>query len=161
MAHLIFDFNHHLIMNTLRILLCLAVASFSVACSNTDSTPKTNTNQPTAPAEVVSFKVLGNCEMCQERIIEAVKQAGVQNPRWTPETQTFVASLSGTNLTKVEVCDLIAASGHDTEFKASTDSAYQNLPDCCQYERTIKVKALAVYHPTNSQLMLTSILPNN
>lgn len=82
-------------------------------------------------------KVSGNCGMCKDRIEKAAKSVdGVSAADWNKKTKMLEVTFddSKTDLKKVETA--IAAVGHDTELAKATDEAYNDLPSCCQYDRT-------------------------
>ncbi|MBI4929218.1 MAG: efflux RND transporter periplasmic adaptor subunit [Bacteroidetes bacterium] len=94
-------------------------------------TSMTNENSTT-----FSFKVFGNCEMCQARIEKAaLSLKGILSADWNKETKIINVVSENKLLKPVEVSDAITAIGHDTEYKTATEESYNNLPDCCRYER--------------------------
>jgi hypothetical protein len=113
---------NYMIMKTLRIL-SLAALFMSVAGAGIAQT-KTET-----------IKVSGNCGMCKKKIEKASKDAGATYALWDKDTRilTVKYNSSSTNTAKIE--KKIAGVGYDTpDFKA-TDESYNNLDECCQYER--------------------------
>lgn len=85
------------------------------------------------------FKVKGNCGMCEKRIEKAAKSVeGVTLADWDKKTKMMVLSFdeSKTNVDKVQ--QAIAKVGHDTPKHKATDEAYNELPGCCQYDRSEK-----------------------
>ena len=94
-----------------------------------------NVNAQKSDSKVSSFKVLGNCDQCKERIESALKVDGVTKATWDKKTK--IATITY-NPAKVKVDDLqkkVAAVGHDTEKFKADDKAYAKLPGCCQYDR--------------------------
>lgn len=82
-----------------------------------------------------TIKVLGNCEMCKERIEKAAKVTGVSKAVWSDETKLLTIVYDPSKVKNIEIQKKIAAAGHDTpKFKAD-NKAYNALPGCCKYER--------------------------
>lgn len=82
------------------------------------------------------FKVYGNCGMCETRIEKAAKAVpGVETANWDKETKMIEVTFddSKTDTDKIELA--IAEVGHDTVKHKAKDSVYDELPECCLYER--------------------------
>lgn len=111
-----------------RHLLLLALAGFIASC--------TNSPQATATGAVTqSFKVWGNCDHCKATIEKAAALPGVSNASWSEGTDTLTVKLD-TAVTSVDlVLKAVAESGYDNERYTANTEAYQQLPECCQYER--------------------------
>jgi copper chaperone CopZ len=80
------------------------------------------------------FTVLGECEMCKDRIEKATfKIKGVKYSSWSiPKNKLSIIY----NSNKVSLNDIkkqIAETGHDTDEILATDEAYENLHHCCKY----------------------------
>jgi len=88
-----------------------------------------------------SFKVYGNCGMCENRIEKAALSVkGVKAADWNSETKVIKIQYSDPAFAKHNnsvdaVSEKIAEVGHDTQFSSASDEAYNNLHGCCQYER--------------------------
>ncbi|WP_430817561.1 heavy-metal-associated domain-containing protein [Carboxylicivirga sp. RSCT41] len=84
----------------------------------------------------LSFTVKGNCDMCKQRIEEALLNVeGVNMAVWNAESQNVkvLVSLSDTTIDKLQ--DSVAKAGHDTEGAKADDQIYASLPECCRYSR--------------------------
>jgi len=81
--------------------------------------------------------VQGNCDMCKERIEQALlKVDGVGYAVWYETTkEAFVLSDSEV-VKKEDLLLAVASAGHDTETIKADDLVYKSLPECCQYKRT-------------------------
>ena len=82
------------------------------------------------------FKVWGNCEMCQTKIVKAAKSVeGVKKAHWNIATLEMSIKFDAdlTSLEKIQ--KVIAESGYDNEGFRSEDEVYKNLHFCCKYER--------------------------
>ncbi|MBK9329451.1 MAG: heavy-metal-associated domain-containing protein [Sphingobacteriales bacterium] len=82
-----------------------------------------------------SFKVWGNCDMCKKRIEKAAKADGVKSAVWNEENGIVTISFAPAKISVDKIQQNIANSGYDTEKYKASDSAYHQLPQCCQYER--------------------------
>ncbi len=81
------------------------------------------------------FTVAGNCGMCKERIEKAALSVlGVSKANWDADKQVIHVNFSN-QTTEDTIKKAIATAGHDTEKYKASDEVYNNLPNCCQYER--------------------------
>lgn len=84
------------------------------------------------------FLVNGKCEMCEKRIeMAALSVEGVSKADWNKETKEISVTLddSKTDIHKVHMG--IAKVGHDTQMHKASDDAYNELPSCCKYDRSV------------------------
>ncbi|WP_372753279.1 heavy-metal-associated domain-containing protein [Labilibaculum sp.] len=92
----------------------------------------------TAKAEVkkASFKVSGNCGMCEKTIESAAKAVeGVLSADWDKKTKKMVLSFDTEKTTLHAVHKAIASVGYDTDKVKANDDVYSRLHSCCKYER--------------------------
>lgn len=83
-----------------------------------------------------TFKVAGNCSMCETRIEKAATSLeGVSSAAWDKETKMIGVSFEPGKVDIHRVHMAIAKSGHDTEVHRASDQSYNLLPGCCKYER--------------------------
>lgn len=82
-----------------------------------------------------SFKVSGNCESCKKRIEKAAKLDGVKTAVWNQETKVLTTTFAPAKITVEQIEQSIAKAGYDTEKFKADETAYKNLPHCCQYEK--------------------------
>lgn len=82
-----------------------------------------------------TFRVLGSCEMCKDRIESTVHKLKVQFVEWIVETNMLTVSYDSTKLTREKIERKIASKGHDTHDYKANDYDYRNLPECCKYNR--------------------------
>lgn len=84
----------------------------------------------------IAFDVNGVCEMCKERIEKAVlKTKGVKFCNWSIETHQLTVIMDERKVDELTIHKNIAEVGHDTQKVKATDKAYNNLHDCCKYDR--------------------------
>ncbi|KRP04927.1 MAG: hypothetical protein ABR95_13525 [Sphingobacteriales bacterium BACL12 MAG-120813-bin55] len=86
-------------------------------------------------ATTVSFKVYGNCGMCEKTIEGSLEKEGIYFADWDKETKMIEIRYDSVQLAQEDLHQIIAASGYDTELARSSDEAYSDLHECCQYER--------------------------
>ena len=84
--------------------------------------------------DITSFKVYGNCSMCEDRIeTAALSVAGVDSVSWNVKTEELWVRYNKAEADNADIHKAIAMAGHDTEMMTADDHAYENLPDCCRY----------------------------
>nr|WP_321409246.1 heavy-metal-associated domain-containing protein [uncultured Carboxylicivirga sp.] len=110
---------------TMSLLAAMMLASFTLYAKNTDKT----------------FKVYGNCGMCEKTIEKAANSVdGVIKADWNKETKMMTLSFDSAKTSDEKVQEAIAKSGYDTEKKTAPDEAYNKLPGCCKYDRKPKTE---------------------
>ncbi len=83
-----------------------------------------------------AIEVNGNCDLCKKRIEKAAfSVAGVKSAVWDIETHQLALILNEEKCSVLDVKKSIAKVGHDTDEVKATDSDYEKLHSCCQYER--------------------------
>ena len=83
-----------------------------------------------------TFKVWGNCGMCEKKIEKAASKVdGVTKADWDKEKKVMIVAYDPAKTTLENIQKAIAAVGYDTEKIKATDKAYNKLDGCCQYER--------------------------
>jgi periplasmic mercuric ion binding protein len=80
-----------------------------------------------------NIKVFGNCGMCKERIETALDKGGVKTATWDPTSKNLEVVYNSKKLTELQIHELIAAAGHDTEKVKAKNEVYSKLPFCCLY----------------------------
>lgn len=81
----------------------------------------------------IQFEVSGVCGMCEERIEKALDIPGIISAEWDREKKQATVAYKTKVITEIEIHQLIAAAGHDTEKVKATDEVYANLHGCCKY----------------------------
>ncbi|HAF27735.1 MAG TPA: ATPase [Bacteroidales bacterium] len=86
-----------------------------------------------------TFKVYGNCGMCENRIEKAVTGLeGVTKADWDKETKMLDVSFDESKLKLDDIHKAVAAVGHDTEKEKASNEVYNALAGCCKYERELE-----------------------
>lgn len=83
-----------------------------------------------------TFKVLGDCGMCEKTITRTAKEAGATDASWDMDTYVMVVKFPEGTTTVEKIQEAIARSGYDTPTLKATEAAYKALPACCQYDRS-------------------------
>jgi copper chaperone CopZ len=84
-------------------------------------------------AQTSSFKVFAVCGMCEERIEKALDTKGVKIADFDVETGICTVTYNPKKIIELDLHQLVAGVGHDTEKIKATDEAYQALHSCCKY----------------------------
>lgn len=83
-----------------------------------------------------TFKVYGNCGMCEKTIEGALKGVkGIDKADWNKETKMMEVVYHTHDISLDDIKKKIAEVGYDTEEHRASEKVYNNLPGCCQYER--------------------------
>jgi hypothetical protein len=83
--------------------------------------------------KTADIKVLGNCDMCKERIEAALDTKGVKAARWDVTSKNLHIVYNASKISELEICGRVAEVGHDTEKVKAKDEVYAKLPFCCLY----------------------------
>lgn len=85
------------------------------------------------------FKVYGNCGMCKSTIEKAAKGVeGVVSADWNKETKMILVEFDDAKVNLMDIHKAIAGVGYDTDMVKAQESVYNELPSCCQYDRSDK-----------------------
>jgi mercuric ion binding protein len=82
-----------------------------------------------------TFKVWGNCETCKDAIENSLRVEGITTANWNVETKLISVSYDTTKINLDKIEQKIAAVGYDNVKYKGDDVAYENLPQCCKYDR--------------------------
>ncbi|WP_276484804.1 TonB-dependent receptor domain-containing protein [Paraflavitalea pollutisoli] len=82
---------------------------------------------------IITFKVLGACDQCKNRIENAAKGKGVHSATWDIESKLLTLTFLPGKTSVEKVQNRIVAVGHDLETRKAKDVAYNQLPKCCYY----------------------------
>ncbi|MEO8721884.1 MAG: copper chaperone [Ginsengibacter sp.] len=86
-------------------------------------------------AKSESVKVNGNCIDCKKQIENSAIAAGATVANWNKNTRFLQISYDPATTSSAKIQSAIAAVGYDTQDYKASDSAYNKLDDCCQYDR--------------------------
>jgi hypothetical protein len=82
-----------------------------------------------------AIEVNGNCGMCKKHIEKSALAAGAATASWDKKTKFLNISYDPAVSNPAKIQMAVASAGYDTEDYKASDSAYQKLDECCQYER--------------------------
>ena len=82
-----------------------------------------------------SYKVSGNCGMCEKTIEKAAIKKGVTKADWNKDTKILTLEFDTKKTSADEILKSIANAGYDNEKHLATHAAYNKLPECCKYDR--------------------------
>ena len=121
-------------MKTIKMFFTAATMLVAVSFANAQS----DKAQRTIGIKKETIKVSGTCSMDKRRIENtAYSVDGVKSAEWNENTQALTLTYS---VFKKDAADnvqqKIASVGNDTKKYKAADEAYNNLPDCCHYQRT-------------------------
>jgi copper chaperone CopZ len=112
-------------MKSIKIIMLLIAISLNfTSCEAKIKNVKTET-----------YKVWGNCGMCQETIEKAVKQKNIAKGKWNQTTKMIVITYDSTKTNADEILKRIAQVGYDNDKYTAPNEAYNKRPQCCQYKR--------------------------
>lgn len=83
-----------------------------------------------------SVLVRGNCQMCKDRIETSIAKEPSAKGNWNISTKKLVFSFDPEQTSKKKILKNIAEAGHDNQDYTTDDEIYNQLPDCCLYDRT-------------------------
>jgi mercuric ion binding protein len=112
-----------------KIIVALALAFSVVSCNNSGNENLAQVNKTS------TFKVWGNCEMCKETIESSLKINGIGKANWNTETKMIEVGYDSTKINLDKIQKSIASVGYDNETYKGDETAYNNLHECCKYER--------------------------
>lgn len=119
-------------------------------------------------ARTETVKVYGNCEMCEAGIEKAAGKNKISKAVWNKDSKMATITYNGRSTTLDAVLKNIALAGYDNEKFLAPEAAYNKLPDCCKYERSLKITAkvpskepgIAVSKPPVKQQATEATAPN-
>ena len=82
-----------------------------------------------------TFKVAGECGMCKKKIETAAKNAGASYAVWNVASKELKVKYKSTSANAAKIQQSIANVGYDTPYFKATEEAYNNLHECCRYDR--------------------------
>lgn len=123
--------------NILKITLIGAIALTSIESYAVNA----NTELIVLNNKTETFKVYGNCGMCEKTIEGALKGVkGIEKADWNKETKMIEVTFNDKEISLGEIKKKIASVGYDTNEYRASEKTYNSLPGCCQYERPAEKK---------------------
>jgi copper chaperone CopZ len=131
-------------MKKVILSIAMGVVIALASCKN-ESKKENETKAPTEEVKSIAeneatFGVRGNCGMCKKTIEKAANAvSGVSKAVWDVDKKKIEVSFDASKTNLLAIHKAIAASGYDTEKATGSESAYGNLPGCCQYDHEMKM----------------------
>lgn len=82
-----------------------------------------------------AFKVWGNCGMCKKNIEGAAKNSGATFASWNADSKLLTVKYASAKTSVDKIQKSIAKVGYDNEKYAGNEEAYNELDECCKYDR--------------------------
>ncbi len=114
-------------MRTLQSRLLLPLIFFNVGCT---AQIKNST--------ITTVKIDGDCGMCEKTIEKAGFMKGESEMDWDVDTHMARVTFDSTRTDLDAILQRLAHAGYDNERYLAPKEAYDKLPGCCQYERTME-----------------------
>ena len=89
----------------------------------------------------ITFEVAGNCAICKQRIEKAAKINGVSQAIWNMQDGLATVVFNPDITSDTNIKQAIADAGHDTDEVRAEQEVYENLHECCLYDRLGEEKA--------------------
>ena len=80
-----------------------------------------------------NFTVYGNCVICKERIETVLDHNGIKQAKWDTKTKALHVVYNPAKISELQIHQLIASVGHDTDKVKAKDEVYAELPYCCLF----------------------------
>lgn len=120
----------------------MATMGFTACKNQSDSKLLTSqsTEQGKAALAETTFGVRGNCSMCKKTIEKAANSVdGVSSANWSIDLKQIAVAYDDLKTDEMAIHQAIALSGYDTEKVTGSEAAYNNLPQCCQYDHEMEM----------------------
>ena len=79
--------------------------------------------------------VKGNCDMCKATIEKSLEVEGIYEASWDKKTKELNVSYDSILISLPTISTYISKAGYDNELLKGSDEAYDNLHECCKYDR--------------------------
>ena len=83
----------------------------------------------------ITFAVEANCGDCKNRIESALDKKGVLKAVFNLESKILTVTYDPRKLQEIQLHNMVAMVGHDTEKVKASNVVYESLPDCCKYRQ--------------------------
>jgi len=113
-------------MRTISFLHALPILLLSTSCAGQMKNMHTET-----------VRIDGDCDMCKARIDKVGSVKGEAEVDWDTDAKRARVTFDSTRTDLDAILQRIAHAGYDSERFLAPKEAYDKLPGCCQYERTM------------------------
>ncbi|WP_027138621.1 heavy-metal-associated domain-containing protein [Gaetbulibacter saemankumensis] len=129
-------------MKQVFLSVAIVMAMGLTSCKNEAKQSNEATAEVAVSSELtqVTFGVRGNCGMCKKTIETAANAVdGVEKAVWDVDKKQIAVAFDASKTNMKTVHEAIAASGYDTDKFSGSETAYENLPGCCQYDHSMEM----------------------
>nr|WP_294904486.1 cation transporter [uncultured Lacibacter sp.] len=126
-------------MKSIQLMAAFIFLFAGISTSNAQS--KTSGKQAAVKTSV--FKVWGNCGMCKKTIEGAAKTSGATHAEWDVNSKMLTVKYASAKTSEEKIQKGIAGAGYDNEKFVAPDDVYENLHECCKYDRKTTTAAAA------------------
>lgn len=116
-------------MNSLKKTVITIVLLLSVVVSNAQI----------KNAKTATVKIFGNCAICKATIERAGNLKKIASVDWNKDTKMATITYDAKKTNEDEILKRIALVGYDNPKFLAPEDIYNKLPECCQYDRELKV----------------------
>ncbi len=120
------------------IQLIAAFMFLFAGASTINAQSKTSGKQAAVKTSV--FKVWGNCGMCKKTIEGAAKTSGATFAEWDTDSKMLTVKYAAAKTSDEKIQKGIANAGYDNEKYTAPEDVYNNLHECCKYDRKVADK---------------------
>lgn len=120
-------------MNSFKSFLLFPILAFSLGCSAQSQSRVDGIKN----AKNVAVRIDGDCDMCKARIDKVGSVKGEATVVWDTDAKTALVTFDSTRTDLDAILQRVAHAGYDNERYLAPKEAYEKLPGCCQYERTM------------------------
>jgi len=82
-------------------------------------------------------KIYGNCGMCKSTIEKAGNENKTAIVNWNKDTKMATLKYDATKTNPDEILKRVAAAGYESDKFTASETAYNNLHSCCQYDKPV------------------------
>ena len=86
-----------------------------------------------------TVKINGNCGMCK-KTIETAANNKTAKANWNKDTKIATITYDSKKTNLNEILKRVAEAGYDNEKFTASETVYNKLHGCCQYDREVKAK---------------------
>lgn len=81
------------------------------------------------------LSVNGTCDMCKATIEKSLEVDGIYEVNWDKKTKELKVSYDSILISLPTISTYISKAGYDNELVKASEDAYNNLHECCKYDR--------------------------
>jgi len=86
-------------------------------------------------SKITTVAVNGNCAMCKKTIESNGSDENISKVNWDPNKKVAEITYDSSKTSEESILKKIAQAGYDNDQFRAADDVYDNLHECCKYER--------------------------